>query len=105
MLKSCNQSLYSLMCQIDCVLGNIKNINMSNSTTASATATTVSPASASGSGSGSPSGRILNINVGVLGHVDSGKTSLSKLITTGRQHRTGQMKTLMKGDEMIRDER
>eukprot|EP00762_Andalucia_godoyi_P004513 ANDGO_05199.mRNA.1 Selenocysteine-specific elongation factor len=37
----------------------------------------------SGSGSGSDGrGRVMNVNVGVLGHVDSGKTSLAKALST-----------------------
>ncbi len=39
------------------------------------------PAATAGSGAANAS-RILNINVGVLGHVDSGKTTLTKAIST-----------------------
>ena len=41
-----------------------------------------SKAVSSNEGNGSSSPDILNVNIGILGHVDSGKTSLAKVLST-----------------------
>ncbi|EGG18480.1 Selenocysteine-specific elongation factor [Cavenderia fasciculata] len=62
----------------------MENKGNSESTTTTTTTTSTAPSTESigVAKDGCNSSRILNINVGIMGHVDSGKTSLAKVLST-----------------------